>query len=81
MEKIFNQKSFKYFVWTLLGSRVSMYVDKFFSSSKQSDIVPFAAGVIDTGEKFATVLLIPVEHLDLQISPRISPPYVIFRGL
>jgi hypothetical protein len=24
MEKTFNQKSFKYFVWTLLGSRVNI---------------------------------------------------------
>ena len=30
----------------------------------------FAAGVVDTGGKFATVSLIPVVHLDLRISLR-----------
>jgi hypothetical protein len=52
-----------YFVWTLLGSRVSILMNFFLQvhfRCKQSDIVPFAAGVIDTGRKFATVLLITV---------------------
>ncbi len=52
---------------------------------KQSDIGPFAFGVIDTGGKFTTVLLIPVVYVDLQISSRIfeqiwNKPNVIFRG-
>ncbi len=31
----------------------------------------FATGVVDTGGKLPPVSLIPVEHLDLRISPRI----------
>jgi hypothetical protein len=41
MEKIFNHKSFNYFVWTPFASVVD-------TGSK------FAAGVVDTGGKFAT---------------------------
>jgi hypothetical protein len=35
----------------------------------------FAAGVVDTGGIFAAVSLIPVVHLDLRISPRISKKF------
>jgi hypothetical protein len=38
MEKIFNQKSFKYLVWTPLGGRVNIYVDKFFLSNSLSGV-------------------------------------------
>ncbi len=59
MEKTFNLKSFKYFVWTPLGRRVNKYI--FFSSSSlatginntSSTCGKFAAVVIDTGDKFA----------------------------
>jgi hypothetical protein len=60
-------------------------------------VAKFAAGVVDTGGKFAAgvvetggnlppVLLTPVVHLDLRISPRIfekirNDPNVIIRGL
>ncbi len=44
LEKIFHQKSFRYFVFTPLGSRVNIYIIIFSSSSplkcNQSDIVP-----------------------------------------
>jgi hypothetical protein len=51
--KIFNHKSFNYFVWTPLGRRVNLYIFafKFTLRSQQPDIVPggkFAAGVVDT---------------------------------
>ncbi len=64
-----NQKSFHYFFWTYLDSRVSTKITfsfKFILSCQQSDIVPivchrccwywwqFARGVIDTGGKFVT---------------------------
>ncbi len=57
-EKIFNQKSFHYFCWTPLGSRVIIQINfsfKFILSCQQFDIVPndtggkFATGVVDTG--------------------------------
>jgi hypothetical protein len=85
MEKVFNQKSFHYFVWTPLGSRV----DKFFpSTSRVSSLIlfpSFATGVVDTSGKFTAgvndtsgtsgklplVSLIPMVHLELQISPQI----------
>jgi hypothetical protein len=44
----------------------------------------FAAGVVDTGGKLPLVSLIPVVHLDLQISPQIfekNVPNAIIRGL
>jgi hypothetical protein len=45
----------------------------------------FAAGVVDTGGKFAPVSLISVVHIDLRMSPPsfaqiLKDPYVIFRG-
>jgi hypothetical protein len=60
MEKIFNHKSFYYLVWTPLGSRVNLkyiFAFKFTLRSQQPNIVPiyllFAAGIVDTGGKFA----------------------------
>ncbi len=63
-------------------------------STAQGELVAkFAAGVVDTGGKFApgranlpSVSLTPVVHLDLRISPPIfkknrNNPSVIFRGL
>jgi hypothetical protein len=64
-------------------------------STTQGELVAkFAAGVVDTGGKFAAgvvanlppVSLTPVVHLDLRISPRIfekilNDPNVIIRGL
>ncbi len=46
----------------------------------------FAAGVVDTGGNLPRVLLTPVVHIDLRISPRIfekirNDPNVIIRGL
>jgi hypothetical protein len=68
------------------------------ASLTQAELVAkFAAGVVDTGGKFAAgvvntggnlppVSLTPVVHLDLRISPRSfeksrNDPNVIFRGL
>jgi hypothetical protein len=53
---------------------------------KRNLVAKFAAGVVDTGGKFATGVNNTREHLDLQISPRILKkiwinPNVIFRGL
>jgi hypothetical protein len=61
MEKTFKQKSFKYFVWTLLGCRVNIYCRYFFSLSSlatginntSSTGIKFAAVVVDTSDKFA----------------------------
>ncbi len=39
-ENIFNQKSFNYFVWTQLESRVNLFVFKFTLRSRQPTIVP-----------------------------------------
>ncbi len=49
-------------------------------------VAKFAAGVVDTDGKFASVTLIPVVYLGLRISTRIfekirNNPSVIFRGL
>jgi hypothetical protein len=49
IKKIFNQKSFKYFVWTPLGSRINKiyaFFFKFILRCKHPDIVPF---IITTG--------------------------------
>jgi hypothetical protein len=66
MQKIFNHKSFNYFVWTPLGSRVNLYcryifVFKFTLRSQQPDIVPIIAkystvinNTSETGAKFAS---------------------------
>jgi hypothetical protein len=45
-----------------------------------------ATGVVDTGSKFPTLVVVPVVYLDLLISPQIfvklqNDPNVIFRGL
>ncbi len=37
----------------------------------------FAAGVVDTGGKLPLVSLIPVVHLDLQISPQIFEKKIV----
>jgi hypothetical protein len=74
-KKIFNQKSFKYFVWIPLGSRykkIDTFFFKFTLRCKHSDIVPFiiTTGINDTtsiGGKFTSVSLILVVHLDLGI--------------
>ncbi len=88
MEKIFNPKSFNYFVWipcshylplVLLTPAVNLPpvsltpVANFptVSTTLAKLVAKFAAGVIDTGGKFAPVSLLPVVHLDLRISPRI----------
>jgi hypothetical protein len=57
-EKIFNQKSLNYLVWTTIGSRVNILI--FFSLSSLSGVSSlilfplFDTCVIDTGGKFAT---------------------------
>jgi hypothetical protein len=62
MEKIFDQKSVKYFVWQPLGSSVNILKNFSFNSTGVNRIVSliFTAGVFDTG----------LVHLDLRISPR-----------
>jgi hypothetical protein len=47
MEKIFNQKSFHYFFWTPLGSRVSIWIN-FFLQKPAELVAKVAAGVVDT---------------------------------
>jgi len=85
MEKIFNQKSFTYFVWTPVVAELTnryIFSFQFTVRCKQADIVPtichwcrwhpwqiygrccwnrwqFAAGVVDTGSKFALASTIP----------------------
>jgi hypothetical protein len=49
-------------------------------------VAKLTTGVVDTDGKFATGVLIPAFHLDLQKAPRIfkkiqNYSYVIFRGL
>jgi len=49
-------------------------------------VAKFAAGVVDTGGKFATGVIVPVVNLELRISPRIfekirNSPNGILRGL
>jgi hypothetical protein len=83
--KKFNQRGFKYFVWTPLGSTVKIYIHFFFKFTlrcKQSDMVPikiivsltpvanFFSGFVNTGDKFAMVSLILVVHLDLGFSEK-----------
>jgi hypothetical protein len=62
MEKIFDQKSYDYFVWTPLGSGVKyryFFSFKFTLMCKQVDIVTiiYHRGVIDTGGKFTTSVI------------------------
>jgi hypothetical protein len=58
-----NQKSFNYFVWTPLGSRLNISVNFFLQvhfRCQQSDTVLFplfATGVIDNGVKFAARII------------------------
>ncbi len=57
MEKIFNQKSFNYFVWTSLVSRVNLWISFSFEFTLrcQYDIVPILCHqVVDINSKFAT---------------------------
>ncbi len=51
MEKIFNQKSVKYFVWQPLGIRVNIQKIFSFNSTGVNRILLllFTAGVIDAG--------------------------------
>jgi hypothetical protein len=79
MEKIFNQKNFNYFVWTPL-SRVNIYINFCLQVHFKVSAARYCS------HYFPPVSLIPVVHLDLQISPRIfrkirHDPNVIFRGL
>ncbi len=68
MEKIFNQKNFNYFVWTPLGSRVNININfclqvlfkesaawyfSIFCHRCRWYRWQFAAGIVDTGGKFA----------------------------
>ncbi len=78
MEKIFNHKSLKYFVWTSLGSKVNIWINCFLQAhfkvhSKLSNIVPIILPPVSLtpGANLLPVSLIPVVHLDLRISPRI----------
>ncbi len=74
-KKYFNHKSFNYFVWTPLGSRVNLWIHfafKFTLRSQQPDIVPYLPSVLLISvANLAPVTLIPVVHLGLEISPRI----------
>ncbi len=62
-EKIFNQKSFHYFFWTPLGSRVSIQINFFLQvhlSGQQSDIVPIVCHQCKWHRWQPPVSLIPV---------------------
>ena len=60
LEKISNQKNFKYFVLTLLGSRVFIKIQFFFQFTLRRSILIllplFATGVYDNSAKFITVV-------------------------
>ncbi len=87
MEKIFNQKNFYNFIWSLLGSRGNIYINfclqvhfqvsaawycsNYFSTDVNDTGGKFAASVVDTGGNLPPASLTPVVHLDLRISPRI----------
>jgi hypothetical protein len=83
IEKIFNQKSFYYFVWTpwvveLKSGEIFFF--KFTLRRKQSDIVPITSLLplsLTPVTNLLTVLLIPVVHLHLWISPRIFEQFEI----
>jgi hypothetical protein len=64
MEEIFSQKSFNYFIWTPLGSRINIQINFSITSTlrcKQSDIVPIIyPGVIDTAGNLPPVLFSPM---------------------
>ncbi len=87
MEKIFNQKSFNYFVWKLWVVKLTyryFFSLKFTLRCKQSDILPLVSFI--PVANLPLVWLTHVVRLDLRISPRFfrkigSDPHVLFRGL
>ncbi len=93
MEKIFNQKSFTYFLGHLLVVELTYKYIVFFKFTlrcQQSDIVPiichqwqqqkrkFAAGVIDTAGNLPLVLLTPMANLSpILLTPVANLPTVL----
>ncbi len=73
MEKIFNHKSFNYFVWTPLGSRVNFYCSHYLPSVSRT-LAKLVANLPPVSLILAAILppvsLIPVVSLDLRIAPR-----------
>ncbi len=88
-KKILNQKSFHYFFWTPLGSRVSIKIKFSFTftlSCQQSDIVPIVCHRYQQHQQnwwqdllpvanLPPVSLTPVVDLDLRMSPWISEKF------
>jgi hypothetical protein len=81
MKKIFNQKSFNFLVWSPFGCRVNMtpVANLLQVLLTHGNLPPLS---LTPAEYLPLVSLIPVVHLDLRISPRISTdPNIIFRSL